>query len=116
MLIFLIKNSYHLKLNVMNEKNLAYLKDSLKYIEFGDQLQPQLEHHVQQGFPEFTLKHAAEYNHKPIAATLHFKRSDQSDLYFFNKYVATLQKTQGIPEDRTHTFYINHASSITLKE
>ena len=100
----------------MNEKNLTYLKDSLKYQGFGDKLQNELDHHIRQGFPEFTLKLNTEFNNRPIEALLHFRKGEQSDLYFFNKYVATLQKAQGTNESRTHTFYINKGSGVTLKE
>lgn len=99
---------------VMNEQNLKYLKDNLKYHGFGEKLNPELEANMKQGLPEFQLKIQTEYNKDKIEAVLHFKKSDQSDMYFFNRYDATLQKTN--EEKLSQTFYLNKGNGITIKE
>ena len=78
---------------VMNDKNLEYLKSNLKYQGFGEKLNAELETNMKQGLPEFQLKIQTEYNKEKIEAVLHFKKSEQSDMYFFNRYDTTLQKT-----------------------
>lgn len=100
----------------MNEKNLNYLKDNLKYLGFGEQLHESVEAAIKEGKPEFTLSFEALFNRQKIEATLHFKKSDQSDHYFFNKYEANLRQEQDAALDRQHTFYINKGSGVTMKE
>lgn len=100
----------------MNEKNLNYLKDNMKYMGFGDKPCAELENNIKQSFPEFVLNHEAEFFGQKMNTLLHFKKSDQTDNYFFNKYNAELKHPNNKEEDRTHTFYLNKGNSITLKE
>jgi hypothetical protein len=60
------------------------------------------------------LRYNAEINKKPFEATLNFKKSDQTDMYFFNSYNASLEKNNG--EKMDQTFYINKGKGITSKE
>ena len=99
---------------IMNDKNLEYLKSNLKYQGFGEKLNSELETNMKQGLPEFQLKIQTEYNKEKIEAVLHFKKSDQSDMYFFNRYDATLQKTN--EEKLSQTFYLNKGNGVTIKE
>jgi hypothetical protein len=100
----------------MNEKNLQYLKENLKYLGFGDTLQDKLEHHIRQGFPEFTLKLTTQFNGKPVEAELYFRRGTQTDHYFFNRYEARMSNAAGTGEDRSQSFYMNKGTGVTLKE
>jgi len=99
---------------VMNDKNLEYLKSNLKYQGFGEKLNAELETNMKQGLPEFQLKIQTEYNKEKIEAVLHFKKSEQSDMYFFNRYDTTLQKTN--EEKLSQTFYLNKGNGVTIKE
>lgn len=99
----------------MNTRNLEYLKDGLKYTGFGEQLYSELERNVQKQAPEFQLSMQTPYNNNTMDYTLHFKRSGQSDMYFFNKYDATL-KTPHPRQEKSQTFYINRNSGITARE
>lgn len=99
----------------MNTKNLEYLKDGLKYTGFGDKLYDELEKNMQTQAPEFQLKMQIPYNNTSMDYLLHFRKSDQSDRYFFNKYEATL-KTPTPDQDKSQTFYINKNSGITARE
>ena len=45
---------------------------------------------------------------------MNFRKSDSSDLYFFNSYNASLQKTNGESVDQT--FYLNRGKGVTAKE
>ncbi len=102
------------QLFVMNEQNLQYLKDNIKYLGFGEKLYPELEKNIQQGFPEFQLKIQTEFNNDKIGAMLHFKKSDNSDMYFLNRYDATLQKSND--EIVSQSIYLNKGQGVTMKE
>jgi hypothetical protein len=101
-----------IKTNTMNEKNLEYLKDNLKYQGFGESLQRPLEQNITEGKTEFTLQHKATYNNQAMENALHFKKGDQNDMYFFNKYDAKLLQ----PEERAQTFYLDKGNGVTSKE
>ncbi len=99
----------------MNEKNFDYLKDQVKFTGFGEGLENELKEKMQKQTPEFQLNHQSSFGKDETAATLYFKKSDQSDMYFFNKYDLTLKQDQN-PEAMKQTFYLNKESNITLKE
>lgn len=99
----------------MNEKNFEYLRDQIKYTGFGEALESQLKEKMQKEEPNFTLTHNAQYGNDTTTATLNFKKSDQSDIYFFNSYKVELQK-ENSKEALEQTFYINKGSNITMKE
>ncbi|SHN19499.1 hypothetical protein [Flavobacterium xinjiangense] len=99
----------------MNEKNFEYLKDQIKYTGFGEALENELKEKMQQQTSSFTLNHDAHYGNDIAVATLNFKKSDQSDMYFFNSYKVDLQKDNS-KESLEQTFYINKGSNITMKE
>lgn len=99
----------------MNEKNFEYLRDQVRYSGFGDSLQSELREKMQQGPASFELFHNASFGKDRTAAVLYFRKSDQQDMYFFNKYLVVLR-----PEDpmriTEQTFFINKGNNITLKE
>lgn len=99
----------------MNDKNFDYLKDQVKYTGFGEALEGELKENILKQEPTFTLKHDAFYGTDKVAAELSFKKSEQSDMYFFNSYKVNLQK-EDRPESLEQTFYINRGNNITLKE
>ncbi|MET6998665.1 hypothetical protein [Chitinophaga defluvii] len=103
------------KQNVMNIKNFEYLRDQVKYTGFGEALEGELKKAIEQGQPEFRLKHQANYGNDQVFAELHFSKSKQSDMYFFNSYNVALQKGNNT-DAMEHTFYINKGNNITLKE
>lgn len=103
-----------LKTNVMNNENLQYLSNNIKYMGFGENLKAELEKNMNEGKAEFQLHYKAEINKKPFEATLNFRKSDSSDMYFFNNYHASLGKSTG--EKMDQTFYLNKGKGITSKE
>jgi hypothetical protein len=103
-----------LKTNVMNNDNLLYLKDNIKYMGFGENMYRELERNLGEGKAEFQLRFAAEINKKPFEATLNFRKSDSTDMYFFNNYNASLGKNNG--EKNEQTFYLNKGKGVTAKE
>ncbi|MBL7738137.1 MAG: hypothetical protein JNK14_02885 [Chitinophagaceae bacterium] len=102
------------KTNVMNNDNLQYLKDNIKYMGFGENMYRELKRNLGEGKAEFQLLFAAEINKKPFEATLNFRKSDSTDMYFFNNYNASLEKSNG--EKNEQTFYLNKGKGVTAKE
>ena len=99
----------------MNEKNVEYLKDQMKYTGFGDAMENALIANIQKGSPEFKLDHETKYGTDTVLTSLNFKKSEQSDMYFFNSYDMDIQK-EGRPVEFSQTFYINRDNNITAKE
>ena len=97
----------------MNQKNLDYLKDGLKYMGFGEGLNNKLMEEVAKGDPEFRLNTVNKYGKDKVNYALDFSKSDQSDMYFFNRYTASLN-TNG--DERSQTFYVKKNHGITAKE
>lgn len=103
----------------MNQDNLKFLKDRLTSLGFGDRLHADLEKAIQQQPAEFKLTLNGEFNNNGVKEkvdySLDFRKSDQTDMYFLNRYQATLKNEK--PElDRTQTFYLTKNSGITAKE
>lgn len=103
-----------LKTNVMNNDNFQYLSDNLKYMGFGENLKTDLEKNLNEGKADFQLHYKAEINKKPFEVTMNFRKSDTSDMYFFNNYHASLEKSNG--EKAEQTFYLNKGKGVTGKE
>lgn len=99
----------------MNEQNFEYLKDQLKYTGFGTDLDSQLKENLQKPQTEFSLSHLASYGKDEVASQLNFKKSTESERFFFNSYVASLKKDNS--QDTTRqTFPINKDGNVTRKE
>jgi hypothetical protein len=105
-----------LKNTIMNQENLKYLQDNLKYLGFGDKLYADLEINLKAQKPEFTLSYNSELNKQTLDATLYLKKSDTTDMYFFNKYDFNLKKNEDKAADLQQTFYVTKGQGITLKE
>lgn len=99
----------------MNEQNLSYLKDNLKYHGFGESMNSELENQLKKEAGEFSLVYKTEVNKRNLEATLHFKKSDTTDMYFFNKYdvKANVERNK---DTLAQTFYLNKGQGVTLKE
>lgn len=109
------KNDFiNIKNDLMNEQNLDYLKSNIRNHGFGETLGPELEAQLQKGPTEFTLPYKTEVNKREIDATLYFKKSDTTELYFFNKYDTRIKNEKDEP--MAQTFYINKGWGVTLKE
>ncbi|MFC0776878.1 hypothetical protein [Flavobacterium sp. HJSW_4] len=111
----------NLNTNIMNETNLKYLKDQLKYTGFGETFDTELKENMLKGDKDFKIMHTGIMNNgvpnrDTVTVELNFKKSDQTDMYFFNTYQVNLQKEENKP-GMQQTFYINNdGTSITLKE
>ena len=98
----------------MNTENLDYLQNNVKYMGFGDKQNEELANHLKEGKESFQMVYKVDINKKPFEATLNFRKSDSSDMYFFNNYNASLEKTNG--EKVEQQFYLNKGKGITAKE
>ncbi|WP_207424994.1 hypothetical protein [Pedobacter sp. SYSU D00535] len=109
----------------MNENNLDYLKNSLKYLGFGEKLHDVLEKAIRQELPAFKLQLGVAYNPPNLPRNelpakdhmsyeLNFSKSKESDMYFLNSYQAKLYSS-GVPE-KDHNFNISSGTWITAKE
>ncbi|HEY0744407.1 MAG TPA: hypothetical protein VGD40_23235 [Chryseosolibacter sp.] len=99
----------------MNLKNLEFLKEGIKYLGFGEGLNNKLAEEIGAGKNEFQLRTENQYGKDKVSYTLDFRKSDQSDMYFFNKYTATLPGV-GTSADKSQTFFIKKNSGVTAKE
>jgi hypothetical protein len=100
----------------MNEKNFDYLKDQVKFTGFGQELESQLKANLAKSQTEFQLKHTTAYGKDELSSVLQFKKSNQTDMFFFNSYTASLKK-ENEPKAIEQKFYINkEAGNITQKE
>ena len=100
----------------MNELNLDYLNRQIKFTGFGEGHAAELKAKIEKGEVEFVLLHNQDFGKDQTAATLHFRKAENSDMYFFNRY-ALLLKTDQYPDPIKQTFYVNaKQDNITLKE
>ena len=97
----------------MQQNNVDYLKDQIKYTGFGENLSDQLSAKIKQQLETFTLYYQTSYGLTDMKVELYFSRSLTHEMYFFNAYVVNLKGPAG---KMTQTFYINKGNSITLKE
>ena len=104
------------KFSIMNEKNYDYLSNQLKFTGFGEDLQEKLKEKIQNQEPQFTLNAQKDYGKDQTVATLHFKKSDESDMYFFNRYSLILKNDQHTDLVKQTFFISNKENNITLKE
>jgi hypothetical protein len=98
----------------MNQENLKFLQDRLFYLGTEKRLHPELEKNMAEGKPEFKLSFSNHYDKDKLNAELHVRKSDNSEMYFLNKYDATLQKPG--QENKSQTFYLDHGKGVTMKE
>jgi hypothetical protein len=98
----------------MNAKNLEFLKEGIKYLGFGEGLDNKLTEELKSQKNEFQLRTENQYGKDKVSYTLDFRKSDQSDMYFFNKYTASLKQEDG--NDKSQTFFIKKNSGVTAKE
>lgn len=95
-------------------ENLQFLKDNIKYSGFGEALYGELEKNIQSKKNDFQLHFATQVNNRPFDAILHFRKSNTSEMYIFNRYVASVEKANG--EKLEQSFSIDKGKGVTAKE
>ncbi len=96
----------------MNQ-NVEFIKNSLLNLGFGDKLNTELEKQITAKTPEFNLAAQHEFNQHKMDYTLHFKAGNNQEMYFLNKFDASLKNGN---EDTKQSFYINKGNGVTAKE
>ncbi|MBS1554164.1 MAG: hypothetical protein JSU09_04495 [Bacteroidetes bacterium] len=104
----------------MNIKNFEFLRDGLKYLGFGEKLEGDLKANIEKQPADFKLNTENEFKRgektEKVTYTIDFRKGDQGDMYFLNRYHATLKNEDDPTKDKTQTFYITKNHGITAKE
>lgn len=100
----------------MNTENIEYLKKNLLNLGFGEKVNGEMEKLIRAKVPEFNLTTEQTYNNKKMDYTLHFKAGEQNEMYFFNRYDASLKNEADPTKDRMQTMHLNKGHGITAKE
>lgn len=98
----------------MDQENLDYLKEKLKFTGFEDKANETLEKHIRAGKDEFQIPVKLEMEGRDMVVDLHFRKSNTADRYFFNKYDVVLTNQDERIAPKSHTFYQNQG--VTAKE
>jgi hypothetical protein len=109
------KHSISLTINntIMNEKNLEFISKQLQQSGFGEEIKNELKEKMENEVPEFTLVHQSDFGNDHLRAELHFRKSAESDMYFFNRVDMSI-KNEREAESLKQSFYANN--NITPKE
>lgn len=99
----------------MNENNLEFLKNTLERLDFPVELGKTLAMEVEKQKPEIKLVHEENRNNENVKFDLNFRKSDTSDMYFFNSYQATLI-TGNEAHDKTQEFRIRNGNNMGMDE
>ncbi len=88
----------------MNLNNLENLKEEMKNLGFKDKLIEKMEENMRKDVPEFTLNDSVAATKGQVDLALHFKKSGQSDFYYFNKF--TVSHNQGKPLEEGQQYMV----------
>lgn len=104
---FIISQS---KTNTMEQKNLDYLANQMRYLGFGEDQKENLQKQMESGEQKFNLTVKQQYDGYPVNYTLHFNKSNESDMYFLNSYDAMMAN------GRQQSVYLDKGKGFTAKE
>ena len=99
----------------MNEKNYDYLKNQVKFMGFGEGMDKELGEMIQTGQPAFKIDHQTKFNQDDVNSTLHFQKSKESEMYFFNSFDMAMKPT-GHDDVVKQTYFVGKENNLTLKE
>lgn len=99
---------------LMNMDNVQFLQKLIKDKGFGEDLFPELEKNIQAKEKNFELHFSSQVNNRPFDATLFFRKSDTSDMCFFNAYKASIERNGG--EKIEQKFEIKKGRGMTTRE
>ncbi len=105
----------------MNVENFEFLKRGLLFMGFGEKLNENLEAKIKEQPKDFQLSMRGEFKRdgaepEKVDYKLDFRKSDTNDMYFFNRYKATLINDLDPTKEKSQTFYINKGSGVSVKE
>src|SRR3954470_18111682 len=99
----------------INTQNYEYLKNQVKFLGFGENLDDVLKEKLNSGDETFTIPHQTKFGQDEVSSILHFSKSRESDRYFFNSFDLTL-KQPGKEGVLTQSYYVGRENTYTLKE
>ncbi|QKJ30297.1 hypothetical protein HQ865_11160 [Mucilaginibacter mali] len=101
----------------MKPENYEYLKNQVKNAGFGEALDNDLKAKMESNEPTFQLVHPQQFGSDKVEATLNFRRADQNDTYYFNKYEVAIVQPEGskLPAPK-QTFYVGKDNNYSLDE
>jgi hypothetical protein len=99
----------------INMKNYEYLKNQVKFLGFGENLDNVLKEKVQAGEETFNIPYQTKFGQDEVSSTLHFSKSKESEMYFFNGFDLAL-KQPGKEKVLTQSYYVGKENNYTLKE
>jgi hypothetical protein len=99
----------------INEQNYDYLKNQVKYAGFGENIGQELKDKMGQQQAEFTIAHQTKFGNDELDSTLHFKKSKESALYFFNSFEIALKQASA-ENILKQTYFVGKENNLTLKE
>jgi hypothetical protein len=83
----------------MNKNNLENLQGEMRALRFDDHFIKQMEEQMEKNLPAFELKGQLPADKGQMDVTLHFKRSAQSEFYYFNHYDLAMSKAKPLEND-----------------
>lgn len=96
----------------MNNENLEYHKTGLEIRKFPEEMKADLEAHIREGSPMFTLTFQEERDDKLLYAELHYNKHKEHDFYYFNKYDVMLVQNDEVLKSLS----VRSDYKITLEE
>lgn len=93
--------------NVMTEQDLSKFEKQLMKIGLKEAFTPELINKLKSGAATIEHPFKKTYDGDEASATLHIKKSETSDQYFFNKYDMSVRK-EGQAAEVKQTFHLNN--------
>jgi|GEM_PF-1477404 len=90
------------KQDIMNRNNLENLTEEMKMLGLGDKEITQMQELMQNNLAEFQLRTKIPGNKGVVDTVLYFKRSNQSENYYLNKFHVTLNKAKQLDEGQKY--------------
>ncbi|MBN9379866.1 MAG: hypothetical protein J0H74_03820 [Chitinophagaceae bacterium] len=102
----------------MKKEFIESIQENLRYLGFGEaRFNEELEEEMERGAKEFQLTTEAHFDDdSKVEATLHFRRAENDEKYFFIRYDASLTYPDDPGYRLQQTFYIHKGSGVTFKE
>lgn len=83
---------------MMNENNIRGLKEELIALGFSQEIGDRMHESIALGITSFTLREQLHGLNGPVDLDLHFRQSNKSEYYYFNKFEVTQSKGFSLDE------------------
>ena len=102
----------------MKKEFIESILENLRYLGFGEAIfNEQLEQEMGKGNKEFQLITEAQFDEwNRVNATLHFRRAENDQKYYFVRYDASLEYHDYPKYNKRQTFYITKGSGVSFRE